>query len=199
MHLLDTLPSPPTKLVHLSISIIIDLDNSFDDISETNWSPLTSFPYFDVIPSIELRVRAYKRGKQIPSVDLVNTMKQDPHLMELERHHSFLIRRRRNPCGIHTSRHVGLKGQSFGPCGRAGSSHVLILVVYIFLPCDWCSCKGSQPRKNRGTNESLTDCKAGRTEAGTCLTYQLLNAPYLHIEILPSQLPRTRELSVGPK
>jgi len=91
MHLLNTLPSPPTNLVRLLISIEIDLDNSFDNISETNWAPLISFPYFDVIPSFELRVRAEKRGKQIPSAALLNTLKRDPHLMQLERHRSFLV------------------------------------------------------------------------------------------------------------
>ena len=91
MHLLDTLPSPPTNLVCLVIDIDIDLDNSLDNVSEANWSPLISFPYFDVIPSIKLRVGAQKRGKQIPSIELLNTLKQDPHLMQLEMHHSFLI------------------------------------------------------------------------------------------------------------
>jgi hypothetical protein len=91
MQLLNTLPSPPTNLLHLLIAIEIDLDHSSDHISETNWSPLISFPYFDVIPSIELRVLAHKRGKWIPSVELFNTLKQNPHLMQLERHHSFLI------------------------------------------------------------------------------------------------------------
>jgi hypothetical protein len=91
MHLLETLPSPPTKLVLLVISIDIDIDDSFAGVPETNWSPLLSFPYFDIVPSVQLRVRAEKRGRQIPSAELLNALKQDPQLVQLERHHSFLI------------------------------------------------------------------------------------------------------------
>jgi len=90
MNLLDTLPSP-TNLILLLISVDIDLNNSFNDISETNWLPLLSFPYFDVIPTVALRVRAKKRGEQIPSVELLNMLKQEPQLMQLERHPSFRI------------------------------------------------------------------------------------------------------------
>jgi hypothetical protein len=60
MHLLDTLPSPPTNPVHLMISVDIKLGNPFNDTSETDWSPLLSFPYFHVVPCVELRVRAHK-------------------------------------------------------------------------------------------------------------------------------------------
>lgn len=92
MQLLHTLTSPPTKLVLLLIEIDIELNYSFDDVSEVNWSPLLSFPYFDIIPNVELRVRAKKNRKHIPSVELLNTLKQDPYLMQLEGRRSFLVK-----------------------------------------------------------------------------------------------------------
>ena len=91
MHLLDTLPSPPTNLVLLIISIDISIGNFKDSISDTDWSPLISFPYFDVIPRVELRVRAHKFGKQLPSVELLGKLKQDPQLMDLEVYHSVML------------------------------------------------------------------------------------------------------------
>ena len=91
MHLLDTLPSPPTNLVHLVF--VIDLEIfEIRELSETDWSPLTSFPYFDNIPSTELQVRAEKWGTEIPSVDLLNILNQDPYLTRLQKHHSFVMK-----------------------------------------------------------------------------------------------------------
>jgi hypothetical protein len=92
MRILDTLTSPPANLVHLVISINVNIEHfTSDDISDINWSPLLSFPYFDVIPRIELRVRAKRWGYQVPSLALLKSLNQNPHLMQLERHHSFLI------------------------------------------------------------------------------------------------------------
>jgi len=91
LQLLNTFPPLPATVVFLLISINIDIKDSFDDISAVDWSPLISFPFFDVIPRIELRVRAQKGGHQVCSVELLNTLMQDPHLMQLEKYPAFVI------------------------------------------------------------------------------------------------------------
>ena len=90
MRLLNTLPSPPTNLVRLVISIDFDRIDFF----EMDWSPLISFPYFDVIPSIELQVSGTLRwGFPISSLEVLSMLRQSPHLAHLERHHeSFLMK-----------------------------------------------------------------------------------------------------------
>ena len=60
--LVSVLSSTLLCLTNLVISFDIELRDPVDNISQITWSPLMSFPYFDVIPTVELRVCAKKRS-----------------------------------------------------------------------------------------------------------------------------------------